>query len=374
MKKILINIYSNQTIPNYIAIKEIAPDKVIAFATPEYAYQVEVFEELTNLEHELVEIDAYNMEFNFGKIQSFLNKIGNQEEVIVNYTGGTKIMSVSVVLKVLLAANQKLSFVYVNTFGKKLEYLTLSENKILATSFMSIQTIVLLETYISLKKEKIKSVVDKVPNRFTERIELTENLLLNPDLSGLFNKQKSFFEKRGKENILKKSHQLSNSKFEILWNLKKISFQTKDHNFTFEHNDGGQYFSGGWLEEYVFYKLAKTNNYDEVKANVKFDFTSFDIFDKPNSDKIFKNEIDVVLSKGLKTIFIECKAGFVSQDYVYKLQAIRDHFLGTFGVAFLVTKFQQKANIIEKCEDANITLISGDDISNIDRIINKLIK
>ena len=116
-KKILINLHSFQTIPNYVAIKEIAPNEVLALATPEFVDQVILFYETTNIKHQKVEIDAYKLEANFKVIKDLLEKVNSDDEIIINYTGGTKIMAVSVILQLLLSAKQKLSFVYINTFN-----------------------------------------------------------------------------------------------------------------------------------------------------------------------------------------------------------------------------------------------------------------
>ena len=374
MAKILLNLHSKQTIPNYVAIREINPDKVIAFATNEFADQVKVFEEITKVEHILRPIDAYQMESNFSVIQDVIDELGSDNEIIVNYTGGTKMMSVSLVLKVLISVKQPLLLVYVNTYDNKLEFLKINSQKELSAYSEDINVQVFLETYVLLKGEKIKSSEDKPSNENYERFDLSECLLLNSDVKSLFSAQKSFFEKRNKTILPKQIHSLKNASFLLSWNSDKLSLFIGDKKYEYAHQDGGKYFTGAWLEEYVFIKLTESKRYDKVLANVKFDFTSFDLANKPNRDKIFKNEIDVVVTKGLKTVFIECKAGYVSQDYVYKLQVIRDHFLGTFGEAVLVTKFPQKENIIEKCKDANIKIVSGDDIQNINRVINQLIK
>ncbi len=371
-KNILINLHSFQTIPNYVAIKEIAPDEVLALVTPEFADQVALFFETTKIKHQMVEIDAYKLEENFKVIKDLLDKVSVKDEIIINYTGGTKIMAVSLILQLLLSAKQKLSFVYINTFNNKLEYLYIKDKAELSTESVQINTIVPLDIYTKLKGEKIKSVENDLLVKVEQRVALSETLLLDPDVKGVFRIQSQFFEKIGKRTIQKTSFEKYTEKYDLKWDRQSLSLVTNNVNYEFDHNDGGVYFSGAWLEEYIFHKLKTQNTYDEVLASVKFDFTS--ISDKRNNNKIFKNEIDVVISKGLKTVFIECKAGYVSQDYVYKLKVIRDHFLGTFGEAVLVTKFPQKENIIEKCKDANIILVSGEEIEQINNIINQIIK
>lgn len=373
MAKILINLHSKQTIPNYVAIKQINPDKVIALATPEFANQIALFEEVTKVKHVLNTIDAYDVEYNFRVIQEVVNELGTGNDIVVNYTGGTKIMSVSLVLKVLLSIKQPLLFAYVNTHDHKMEYLQLNEQKSLSAYSKPIIVNVFLETYIKLRGEKIKSTEDRPEDKITDRFDLSECLLINREIKSLFSLQKTFFERKNGKQIPKQVHSLATANYSLSWNTATLSLQLGNKKYDYSHHDGGQYFTGAWLEEYVFLKLTRVNQFDQVLANVKFDFTSFSLLNKKNPQDIFKNEMDVVVTKGLKAAFIECKAGQVKQDHVYKLQVLRDYFLGTFGMAVLVTKFPPQENIIEKCKDANIPLVTGDDIQNIDRIINELI-
>jgi hypothetical protein len=370
MARVLINLHSEQAIPNYIAIKEIRPDKVVALTTDKYTFQIPIFEKITNsINYQIKRIDAYDIEKNFEIIQDVIINLSVEDEVYINYTGGTKVMVVSVILKVLLSTNQKLSFVYVNTFGNMIEYLDLSKEKSLAVHKEEISTRLFLETYVNLKGERLKAIEHKLSKKIEERIALSEQLLLDNSLIKIFNKQKSFFNGRN----VKREHRLIGSNYELYWNTEKMGLNTLENKYEYDYADGGIYFAGGWLEEYVFFKLYNSEYFDKTIANVKFNFTSFNVTDKTRKNSVFKNEIDVVVTKGLKTVFIECKAGNVTQDYVYKLKSIKDHFLGTFGVAVLVTKFKQPKNIIEKCKDANIIIISDKEIEDIADKINNIV-
>ena len=248
MSKVLINLHSAQTIPNYIAIKEIKPDLVIAFATEKFKDQVTLFESSTRIEHVYKEINAYDIESNFVIIQKLIDDLGEENELLINYTGGTKVMAISVILKILLSTNQKLSFIYVNTFGNSIEYLELSENKQLTTFNSDISVKIYLETYINLKGERLKSVEHRLTDKIIERYPLSEQLLINNSLSKIFNKQKTFFEGRN----VKRENFIDHNNFELSWNNDSIDMKIKDNIYHYLHNDGGVYFTGGWLEEYVF--------------------------------------------------------------------------------------------------------------------------
>ena len=75
-QKILINLLSEQKIPNLIPILQIKPDKVIALATDEFAWQAKIFEELSKVPHELLPFSAYDFQ---GYITSFRKLLGELE-------------------------------------------------------------------------------------------------------------------------------------------------------------------------------------------------------------------------------------------------------------------------------------------------------
>lgn len=371
MSKILINILSEQSMPNYLAIRELQPDKVIALTSKEYVYQVSIFKKLTQVEHLLLKVDPYNLQQNQTLLKALLEEIRDDGEIVINYTGGTKVLVVSVILEVLLSYSQQLTLAYVNSKDNLLEFLTVDENKKTSPSQKEISTSVPLAVYVQLKNEKLLNTSNLIPANTAERFELSSALFQDQELSGIFNNQKQFFEKKGWEKCPKMAFEAKTAKYSLKWDQSEMQVSTRYKQFKYPHGDGGKYFAGIWLEEYVYYKLRQTEYFDELLYSVKFDYTS-DVY-KVKNRQVFKNEIDVVVGRGTKTLFVECKAGNVTQDHVYKLKTLRDHYLGTFGQAILVTRFKPGQHIIEKCNDANILPVFGEDVQNIDHIVNGLI-
>lgn len=371
MSKILINILSEQSMPNYLAIRELQPDKVIALTSKEYVYQVNIFKKLTQVEHLILKVDPYNLQQNQTLLKALLEEIKDDGEIVINYTGGTKVLVVSVILEVLLSSSQQLTLAYVNSKDNLLEFLNIDENKKTSSSHKEISTSVPLAVYVQLKNEKLLNTPNLIPSYTAERFELSSALLQDLELSGIFNNQKQYFETTGKGLIPKLVYEVTTPKYKLRWNKSEMEVSTRLKQYRYPHSDGGKYFAGIWLEEYVFCKLRQSNYFDELLYSVKFDYTSG--VQKMKNWQVFKNEIDVVVGRGTKTLFIECKAGNATQDHVYKLKTLRDHYLGTFGQAILVTRFKPGQHIIEKCNDANILPVFGEDVQNIDHIVNGLI-
>ena len=361
--KILINLLSEQTIPNLVAIKHFKADKVLALTTKEYKNQIGVFEKVTAISHEKIEVEAYDLQKNLGVLGRVLEGVKN-DELIINYTGGTKIMAMSVMLKVLLSADQPVSLAYVNTQNLLIEIISLGADKTLKAENQKIAVSISIEEYLRMKGEEINIYDFEMTKQENERLVLSKQLMKSPQLSSLFKKQHAFF----KNNRPLPSHRVTTSdKFDLFWDNKEIILRQGKQLFEYEHGDGGAYFTGAWLEELVFHTLNKSNRFDQVLKNLKINF-------KTGLSQFNKNEIDVVITKGFKAAFVECKAGNIKQEHVYKLRAITDYFLGSFGVPILVARFKPQANIVEKCKDLGVYIFTPREIDYLDIEIERILK
>ena len=82
--------------------------------------------------------------------------------------------------------------------------------------------------------------------------------------------------------------------------------------------------AGEILEIYTYYQVLKTGYFDDVACGYEFCWENGEV----------KNELDIVLTKGFRSIIAECKA--VQQldlIYYHKLHSIAEHFgIGTIKV------------------------------------------
>ena len=82
--------------------------------------------------------------------------------------------------------------------------------------------------------------------------------------------------------------------------------------------------AGEILEVYAYYDALKTGYFDDVACGYEFSWESGGV----------KNELDLVLTKGFKSIIVECKAVVeLKLDYYHKLHSIANQFgIGTIKV------------------------------------------
>lgn len=114
------------------------------------------------------------------------------------------------------------------------------------------------------------------------------------------------------------------------------------------------YFEGRWWETLVanqvrLWSLQK-NNPREIWQSVIF----HSIRDKTQT----KNEIDVLLNNEQNLIFIECKSGQVTQNDIYKIDAVRETYGGDISQAVLISYYPIEDSLREKCKDLQISLFS----------------
>lgn len=135
------------------------------------------------------------------------------------------------------------------------------------------------------------------------------------------------------------------------------------------------YFKGRWWETLVANKVRtwsqQQNNPPEVWQSV--------LFQTEGNNPKTKNEIDVLLNDEQKLIFIECKSGQVTQNDIYKIDAVRETYGGDISLAVLVSYYPVDDNLREKCRDLQISLFApiyfDDRIRHLDTLpdwLNKL--
>ena len=90
--------------------------------------------------------------------------------------------------------------------------------------------------------------------------------------------------------------------------------------------------AGRILEIYVYHKAKETGRFDDVVSGFELDWAQEDI----------KNEFDCVLTKGFRSLFVECKARpVIDQDYYFKLSSLAKRF-GIHATAVLIADTQEK--------------------------------
>ncbi len=101
--------------------------------------------------------------------------------------------------------------------------------------------------------------------------------------------------------------------------------------------------------------------YNDALNGVYIDWDG-EIHSLSDEEKDTRNEIDVILMRGITPVFISCKNGFVDDDELYKLDAVANRFGGMYVRKVLIATYLNKTPdsfkyFRQRAEDMGITLI-----------------
>ncbi|MBN2684873.1 MAG: DUF1887 family protein [Pontiellaceae bacterium] len=361
-EKILINLLSEQTLPNYIAIKEIQPDRVLALATPEFKAQMGLLQKETGVQHMIIKADAYDFRKNFAALSESLNHLPPDADVIVNFTGGTKVMSLAAGFSAFAHARKgQVTLVYIDSLKGVLEWLPFSSTgQLQLPEQREIQTAIPFVVYANLKNERIAFMQE----------HLEEGAARMPLYAALADHGSQALLKKEKQHQLQEVDGRFKGEGEIgfagtgrlKWNRTGAELvMPSGRHYGYVGNDAAEFFCGRWLEEYAFHLLAQSGSFDQVLGNVVLSLRpeTIEKLRGKRQGMTDKNEIDVVVCKGLRAVLIECKAGNVLQDHIYKLDTLRKYLLGPFGVSLLLCRHEPNPGVQEKARDLGIEILVG---------------
>lgn len=326
--KILINLIGGQPAPNVIAFKEVGADKIVNVYSKESVKQhknicISIGQ---NSSEDHIITDPFNYEMNLQLAEDILDSHSVGNELVLNFTGGTKIMSIAFVRTFI---ERGLRCIYIDSENHSV--LEIDTDKSQQKSLNSRLTI---NEYFRIHGQEFE---DNQINDLKSKIgvqELTDYLFLNLNDKILDLCKKSSAKCKGKDRSgMKTSASYAKSSYSLSIDAKnvKLIFKSEKDNRIFELAGFGslKFFNGGWYEEKLYTHFKNSNIFDEVKTNVRIDLPG---------QKIPKNELDVVAIKDDTLYIFECKAGSVTQDSINKLRAIKELF-GRYAKVILVSYF-----------------------------------
>ena len=149
----------------------------------------------------------------------------------------------------------------------------------------------------------------------------------------------------------------------------KISFTYCTHQVKQLLTSGGRI-----LEIYTYHKCRELGVFDDVVSGYEVNWEETDV----------KSEFDCILTKGFRTLFVECKAcSVLDQDYYYKLSCLAQKF-GINATAVLVADTQEKewydhapTNTMQRNRGLMLQIITvwqKDEIADIGNTLNAIIE
>lgn len=131
--------------------------------------------------------------------------------------------------------------------------------------------------------------------------------------------------------------------------------------------------AGRVLELYVYYKAIENGGFDEIANSVEVVW---------NDDNV-ENEFDIILTKGFRSLIVECKAqSQLKQDFYYKLDSLNRRF-GINSLPIVVADTNENenhdnsANDIQRSRGKDMgieTIYKTNDIANIGNTLKSVLK
>lgn len=355
----LICLISGQLTPNLLSVIELKPVSVILVHTLDTIENAKSFSGLIQNRYsvqnvDLIEVPPFNASAILEKAESLAKSLDTKSTITLNYTGGTKPMSIQFV-RVFEDLGARL--LYVDT-QQECFWWTEKNN----TTKEEFDFRFPITTLFDLRNVSIRSQTDK--NNIESLKELTEFMiqqkakLKSPKMNAFIKEAVNVQIKNrplDKWNPKVKLDSLQiepvphkSDKINVYWRNELLTYKNK--SFWLD------YFTGGWFEHWTFLILSETEIYDDIRCNLTI---------KPNETETkgsIKNEIDVAAIYNAIPIFFECKTGRVDQKSITNLKAIVDEYGPKYSVGVIVSFYPIKDSVIkEKINDYNFKLIEGAD-------------
>ena len=354
MSKILVHLISGQTMPVYIAHKIIEPDIDACLFTESSRKQYENIVVAFRNDIDEILVPAFDYEDIYFKTERYVEEIlDKNDEVIFDFTGGTKIQSLAL-------------FNFAMKNGHKAIYINTQNHEY-----------ILFENYKEIKREKFNVSIHPETylalGGFGFSGETFEKYEKDPVASNFLKIMEEHYKKLANVISRKKNNLSGGSKIYISKNYVNIEIYHRDALlFSYKQNNVSKNYSnflnklfaaGTWLEYLTYKKIRNSLKFDYVEANVKIPYG------KSEENLESKNEIDVLAIQGVTPYVFECKTAPIKQEEITKLTSLRNIYFGRY-CKLVIVGLKEITNVkVEKLKDNNIEYVKFD---KLDEYLSKL--
>lgn len=370
---------SQEPLANGIPVVMEKPSLVVAVCT-EMAITKKLDQKMAGFLEEIkipIRLEKHAPDANLSKVRiwaiDLLNRLEQDfsgEKIVLNLTGGNKIMS----LGFWEAFKERASrIIYTDTAHDCIEIL--SDKNLHHPPTLPMGQVLDVKTSLSI--QGLEYIGDSSTNpqwRTTvdSRKSLTNYLASKaPVLKGLFSSlnamagQKSGTFSRSPSGEWKKA-------LDYIVSSGLADWKSGSCEISFANPDAAHYMGGGWLEEYAFLQ-AKEAGFKDVRANVKV---------RLETEMQVDNELDIVICHRNRLFILECKTGRMNSNYdskndptgiAYKSEILRQAVGGRFAETYLLLAQPPTQGLTNRAKDLSITLVTPEELSNLRIIFKKIL-
>jgi hypothetical protein len=354
-----IALVGGQTLPIFLGVKEYNPDKVHFIVTNESN------DKLNYLRNALGEVetcsyfcDPYDVKEIKTICENIISSVYPDNNVSFNLTGGTKLMLIAA--QAVLIEN-KLSGFYLNIGNMVTEIPAYLQHKL--SYKINTEDFLKLSGHIMSSNRRLESY----NQADLDTAKAIQHFSGEGNAFSLIGKH---FRDRFKK-IRASGHEIVNENLECIWSLGKVTIRSSSNDVQIFESPFVKelFFYGGWWELLVAKAVARWDTDQEILMQIIFPFKT-DL-------KTSKNEVDVLINRNNKLIFVECKSGIVTQQDINKIKTIKDTYGGNASKSILVSQFKPQATLFEKCKELSIEVFymiseDGSEEKSFDELISDL--
>jgi len=329
MKTCIVSLISEQTVPNFLFIKErIMPgDELLFISSRRFEERIQWIKNAlgyANCNFYTVQLKDGEEEQWDAMVSAIKKKLSPDVCYQVNLTGGTKYM--------MLAVHQAF-----REYAAEFYYIPFPKNTILGVMD---NKCIPLHYRIDVAEYLTSYGVAFTEKRITESKEYTEAFFRCfvqgrldfgvIDLLRNYRNTKKLDIQQVEETV-----SVSDRKPQIQGLrsfLSKIEFPLKEPGKI--SSEETQYITGGWFEEYVYHQVESRIHPQDIRLGLAIERPG-----NETSKNKHINDLDVVFTYGNKLFVIECKTGIDSQkmfnETVYKAASIKESLLGLSGNSYI---------------------------------------
>lgn len=372
MQRTLVNIIGGQTQPNILMAKEIYHhigqlDRLVLVHTLQTEPQAKRTQEAcSEIEAEVIMVDVVEDDIiNIGEKLMQQVPMEPEEDIFVNITGGTKIMSIAV-------------FNHFEKYSAKILYVALGKNTFHQV-FPRVKNKVTEFRYTLNLHEYFTGYGVSIANpeslhKLSKSEEATKKMFIAASAFTVHDWEKLDLIRQGFDgkSYRGKSVQRSNGKStEEKEHIESIFSFLEGIDFSFENSEflskvETKYLTGDWFEEYVYAQLKSILNLDPSHWGMGLQINII-----KNEEKV-NNELDLAIMVRNELHLIECKTRLVTTDgsnimteTLYKVDSLRSKFgLNVKALLFTLAEEEELKKGAPRGKLNDISIVSRDKIQD----------
>lgn len=385
--KIHIALVSAQILPNLIPILMERPDRVLLMVTPEMAARRldRRLEKLLKEQGIGVELYLDVPDAGLREIKAYADALADRlieeqahAEIVLNATGGTKLMSFGFVEAFRgIAAH----ILYTDTAHRRIEYLPNAQASVPEPTPMG--NVLDVPLYLAAQGFRFRRAASdevswrEVVSQRKATCKFLGKHIADPNLQTFIGAMNRLVD-RALENIpgtyedrlVAPDQAFETVPFGIwakaLGELVKaglITWQDSSPDVTFTSIEAARFVRGGWLEEYTWHTVKDAGAFD----------TRLSVEGVWADTRKTINEFDVLACHINQLLFIECKTPRIGpnneNEIIYKLDSLSQDARGLFGDTWLLSARQPSDVLIERARQVRVRLIGPDELANLRELV-----